>query len=156
MSASGRQLDGTSWVNREVHAQICGGRRGRFPPPTRHCKDGRRHREYDLVSFTFCGYTFRPRKAYDRKRKRAFTGFLPAVSPEKLTDMSRRAASWRLHRRTGSTLDDLAKDVNPVLRGWLNYFTVLYPSAVIPIGKRMAWIFHGRDRGSPVAGGQAF
>ena len=31
-----RQLDGTSWVNREVHAQICGGRRGRFPPPTRH------------------------------------------------------------------------------------------------------------------------
>ena len=30
-----RQLDGTSWVNREVHAQICGGRRGKFPPPTR-------------------------------------------------------------------------------------------------------------------------
>ena len=29
------QLDGTSWVNREVHAQICGGRRGKFPPPTR-------------------------------------------------------------------------------------------------------------------------
>lgn len=27
--------------------------------------------------------------------------------------------------------------VNPVLRGWLNYFTVFYPSAVNPIGKRM-------------------
>ncbi len=23
------------------------------------------------------------------------------------------------------------------VRGWLNYFTVLYPSAVIPIGKRV-------------------
>ena len=36
-----------------------------------------------------------------------------------------------------STLDDLAEDVNPVLRGWLNYFTTFYPSAVIPIGKRI-------------------
>jgi hypothetical protein len=51
--------------------------------------------------------------------------------------MSRKAASWRLHRRTTSTLEDLAEDVNPVLRGWLNYFTEFYPSAVIPIGKRM-------------------
>jgi len=102
-----------------------------------YCKDSRRRQEYELVVFTFCGYTFRPREAYDRTRKQSFTGFLPAVAPNKLTDMSRKAASWRLHRRTNSTLDDLAEDVNPVLRGWLNYFTVFYPSAVIPIGKRM-------------------
>ena len=109
------------------------------PDKTRivYCKDSRRRREYGLVSFTFCGYTFRPRKAFGKERKRRFTGFLPAVAPGKLTDMSRQAASWRLHRRTTSTLDDLAKDVNPVLRGWLNYFTEFYPSAVIPIGKRM-------------------
>jgi RNA-directed DNA polymerase len=102
-----------------------------------YCKDSRRRQEYELVSFTFCGYTFRPREAFDRKRKQPFTGFLPAVAPGKLTDMSRKAASWRLHRRTTSALEDLAEDVNPVLRGWLNYFTEFYPSAVIPIGKRM-------------------
>jgi group II intron reverse transcriptase/maturase len=102
-----------------------------------YCKDSRRRQEYELVSFTFCGYTFRPREAFDGKRQQSFTGFLPAVAPGKLTDMSRKAASWRLHRRTTSTLEDLAEDVNPVLRGWLNYFTVFYPSAVIPIGKRM-------------------
>jgi RNA-directed DNA polymerase len=102
-----------------------------------YCKDSRRRQEYELVSFTFCGYTFRPREAFDRKRQRPFTGFMPAVAPGKLTDMSRKAASWRLHRRTTLTLEDLAEDVNPVLRGWLNYFTVFYPSAVIPIGKRM-------------------
>jgi RNA-directed DNA polymerase len=109
------------------------------PDKTRivYCKDSRRRREYELVSFTFCGYTFRPREAFDKKRRQPFTGFLPAVAPGKLTDMSRKAASWRLHRRTTSTLDDLAEDVNPVLRGWLNYFTEFYPSAVIPIGKRM-------------------
>ena len=51
--------------------------------------------------------------------------------------MSRKIASWRLHRRTTWSLDDLAEEVNPALRGWLNYFTVFYPSAVIPIGKRV-------------------
>jgi RNA-directed DNA polymerase len=132
-----RQLDGTSWVNREVHAQICGGRRGKFPPPTRHCKDSKRRQTFEHVAFTFCGYMFRPREAFDKARKQVYTGFLPAVAPGKLTDMSRKAVSWRLHRRTNSTLEDLAREVNPVLRGWLNYFTVFYPSAVIPIGRRM-------------------
>jgi RNA-directed DNA polymerase len=109
------------------------------PDKTRivYCKDSRRRQEFELVSFTFCGFTFRPRQAFDKRRMRAFTGFMPAVAPGKLTDMSRKAAAWRLHRRTTLTLDDLAEDVNPVLRGWLNYFTTFYPSAVIPIGKRM-------------------
>ncbi|MDP9226622.1 MAG: group II intron reverse transcriptase/maturase [Actinomycetota bacterium] len=102
-----------------------------------YCKDSRRRQEYELVSFTFCGYAFRPREAFDKKRREAYTGFLPAVAPGKLTDMSRKAASWRLHRRTTWTLDDLAKEVNPVLRGWLTYFTVFYPSAVIPLCERM-------------------
>jgi RNA-directed DNA polymerase len=74
---------------------------------------------------------------WDKIRRRARTGFLPAVAPGKLTDMSRKVVSWRLHRRTIWSLDDLAEDVNPVLRGWLNYFTAFYPSAVIPIGKRV-------------------
>jgi hypothetical protein len=109
------------------------------PDKTRivYCKDGRRPLEYEQVSFTFCGYVFRPRKAYDKKRKQGYTRFLPAVAPGKLTDVSRKVASWRLHRRTTLTLDDLAGVVNPVLRGWLAYFTVFYPSAVIPIGKRI-------------------
>jgi RNA-directed DNA polymerase len=109
------------------------------PDKTRivYCKDGKRHQDFEQVSFTFCGYMFRPRKAFDKVRKRVYTGFLPAAAPGKLIDMNRKAAAWRLHRRTNSTLEDLAQEVNPVLRGWLNYFTVFYPSAVIPIGRRM-------------------
>jgi len=108
------------------------------PEKTRivYCKDGRRRLDYDRVSFTFCGYAFRPRRAYDKKRQECFTRFLPAVAPEKLTDMSRKVASWRLHRRTNSTLDDLAREVNPALRGWLTYFTAFYASAVIPLATR--------------------
>ena len=102
-----------------------------------YCKDSRRRQEYEQVTFTFCGYAFRPRQAFDRKRKEVYTGFMPAVDPGKLTDVSRKAVSWRLQRRTTLTLDDLAKEVNPVLRGWLTYFTAFYSTAVIPLCKRM-------------------
>src|SRR5438034_3999207 len=82
------------------------------PDKTRlvYCKDYKRHLDFDQVTFTFCAYMFRPRKAFDKNRKRSYTGFLPAAAPGKLTDMSRKAASWRLHRRTTQTLDDLAED----------------------------------------------
>ena len=66
------------------------------PDKTRivYCKDSRRRGSYEEISFTFCGYTFRPRKAYNQRTGEVFTGFLPAVSPEKLTAMSRRVGSW--------------------------------------------------------------
>lgn len=109
------------------------------PDKTRvvYCKRSGRHLGFDQVSFTFCGYMFRPRKAYDKVRKETYTGFLPAVAPGKLTDMSRKIAARRLHRRTNPTLKALAEDVNPALRGWLNYFTVFYPSAVVPLSRRV-------------------
>jgi RNA-directed DNA polymerase len=109
------------------------------PDKTRivYCKDSRRRREYDVVTFTFCGYAFRPRKAHNPKWNQYFTGFLPAVSPGKLTEMSRKAASWQIQRLTTWTLNDLARQFNPALRGWLNYFTVFYPSAVKPLCVRI-------------------
>lgn len=102
-----------------------------------YCKDSNRHRDYPSVSFTFCGYEFRPREALNKSRMVVFTSFQPAVAPEKLTSFSRKIASWQLHRRTTLALDDLAREVNPVLRGWLAYFTVFYPTMVIPLCRRI-------------------
>ena len=109
------------------------------PDKTRivYCKDSRRQGTYEQVSFTFCGYMFRPRKAYNHRRQVTFTGFLPAASPGKLTLMSRRVASWRIHRRVNLTLGDLAAEINLVLRGWLAYFTAFYPSAVGTLCQRI-------------------
>lgn len=109
------------------------------PDKTRivYCKDSNRRGAYEEISFTFCGYTFRPRRAYNQRTGGVFTGFLPAVSPEKLTAMSRRVGSWRLHRRTNLDLHDLAPGINLVVRGWLAYFTAFYPTAVIPLCQRI-------------------
>ena len=81
-----------------------------------YCKDSRRRRHFP-VSFTFCGYAFRPRKAYNKAKKVAFTSFLPAVDPGKLASMSRQVASWRIHRRKNLTLDDLATGDQPRVAG---------------------------------------
>lgn len=102
-----------------------------------YCKDEKRGRDYPVTSFTFCGYAFRPRKAFSKAKRKAFTGFLPAVAPDKVSGMSRKVTAWKMHRRTSLTLNDLAREANPVLRGWFAYFTVFYASMVIPLCKRI-------------------
>jgi RNA-directed DNA polymerase len=109
------------------------------PDKTRivYCKDSNRPGAHEQVSFTFCGYAFQPRKAKNKHREVSFTSFLPAVSQGKLSEISQRAASWRLHRHVTWTLDELATEVNPVIGGWLAYYTAFYPSAVRPLCQRM-------------------
>jgi len=102
-----------------------------------YCKDGNRRRDHPVTSFTFCGYEFRPRKSFSKAARKTFTAFLPAASPDKITEMGRKISSWNISRRTHLTLDDIARHVNPVLRGSLAYFTVFYPRMVIPLCKRV-------------------
>jgi hypothetical protein len=40
--------------------------------------------------------------------------------------MSARVRAWCLHRRTMITFTDLARLVNPVVRGWMNYYGRFY------------------------------
>ncbi len=101
------------------------------------CKDGKRRRDFPVTSFTFCGYEYRPRRAFNKATREAFTNFLPAAAPGKITEIGRKVASWKLHRRTNLTLDAIAKEVNPVVGGWLAYFTAFYSTAVKPLCKRI-------------------
>ncbi|MEY9934551.1 hypothetical protein ABH926_009219 [Catenulispora sp. GP43] len=38
--------------------------------------------------------------------------------------------SWRLHKRTNERTADLARMINPVIRGWLAYYGRFYHSAL--------------------------
>jgi RNA-directed DNA polymerase len=42
--------------------------------------------------------------------------------------MRRVMRKWRLHLRSHKTLHDLAKEINPILRGWINYYGKYYKS----------------------------
>ena len=101
------------------------------PDKTRivYCKDNNRRQDFPTVEFTFLGYTFRPRGAKD-KRGEIFTAFLPAISNNALKRLSRTVKSWRLHKRTNDKVTDLARMINPVVRGWLAYYGRFYHSAL--------------------------
>jgi hypothetical protein len=83
-----------------------------------YCKDGNRRDAYADTSFTFLGYTFRARAARDRSGN-VFTAFLPAISKDALKKLSRTVRGWRIHRRTEASLAELARMINPVIRGWM-------------------------------------
>jgi RNA-directed DNA polymerase len=108
------------------------------PDKTRivYCKDGSRRGTYDHTEFTFLGFTFRAR-GVRLKDGVMFTGFNPAVSKDALKKMGARVRAWRLHRRTLASEHDLARLINPVVRGWMQYYGAFYRSALYPLLARI-------------------
>jgi RNA-directed DNA polymerase len=108
------------------------------PDKTRivYCQDSNRRGDFPHTSFTFLGYTFRPRGARRPDGVR-FTGFLPAISKAALKRISRQVRTWRLHRQTGRTAAELARMVNATVRGWMAYYGAFYRSALYPLLHRI-------------------
>ena len=102
-----------------------------------YCRDRKRRFDYDCTSFTFLGYTFRPRKAPTRDGKSMFTAFLPAISKDALKDKSRTVRRWRLHLRTTLDLEGLAEWMNPVIRGWMTYYGRFYRTEMYALLRRI-------------------
>jgi hypothetical protein len=44
---------------------------------------------------------------------------------------------WRIHRRTGHTFAQLARVINPIVRGWMQYYGAFYRSALKPVLRRI-------------------
>lgn len=104
------------------------------PDKTRivYCKDINRKEDYPVTNFTFLGYTFRPRQVKD-KHGRIFIGFTPAVSQGSLKTMRRTIRSWHLQLKSDKQIEELSKAIDPVLRGWKNYFCRFNASAMKPV-----------------------
>jgi RNA-directed DNA polymerase len=109
------------------------------PDKTRivYCKDGKRRGDHEHTSFTFLGFTFRGRKAPNRNGG-YFTGFLPAMSTEALKAKCTELRAMRIHRRTTLSLDDLARWLNPIVAGWMQYYGRFYRSAMSPLLQRVS------------------
>jgi group II intron reverse transcriptase/maturase len=105
------------------------------PEKTRivYCQDDDRRGTHEHTSFDFLGYTFRPRRARNRKGK-LFISFLPGVSNKAAKSIRATIRSWRLGAtRNNQSLEEIAKFVNPFVRGWVNYYGRFYRSALTPV-----------------------
>ncbi|RIV16403.1 group II intron reverse transcriptase/maturase, partial [Alicyclobacillaceae bacterium I2511] len=104
------------------------------PTKTRivYCKDDDRRGKALETTFDFLGYTFRPRRSKNRNGK-FFINFTPAVSNKAKKAMRQRIHDWRIHLKPGLTLEDLARRLNPVIRGWINYYGRFYKSEMYSV-----------------------
>jgi RNA-directed DNA polymerase len=100
-----------------------------------YCKDAKRRRESEHTSFDFLGYTFRARLASGRYGR--FVSFLPAISTEAKKAKGQQIRAWHLNRRTGTNLSGLAEDLNPQVRGWINYYGAFYRSELYSLAMRI-------------------
>lgn len=86
-----------------------------------YCKDANRRGNYPEQSFDFLGHTFRPRGAKNRSGE-LFVSFSPAVSATAIKAMRLALRRWKLPYRNDLAIGDLVRWLQPVVRGWINYY----------------------------------
>lgn len=88
-----------------------------------YCKDYRRTDKHEHVQFGFLGYSFQPRAIQSKMMPgTSFTGFAAEISLEnqhKIKGAIREAINWR---NTTLEVTDIARVLNPKLRGWINSY----------------------------------
>jgi group II intron reverse transcriptase/maturase len=74
-------------------------------------------RKHDLRrKFTFLGYDFKPRLLKDK------IVFSPGMGAGALKKVQNRLRELKLGRRVSASVEDIAKLLNPIVRGWINYY----------------------------------
>ena len=94
-----------------------------------YCKDKDRTKEEELTEFDFLGYTF---KAVYIKCKDGVmrNNFIASVSKTAAKGFRDKIKALEIHKRTGCKIDMIAELLNPMIRGWMNYFGKFNPSAM--------------------------
>jgi RNA-directed DNA polymerase len=89
-----------------------------------YCKNYQRNEKHDNNSFTFLSYSFQPRTIGDKfGRKNRLVMFSPAISQMAKVHIRRRIREVLRPRWSIQTLEWFAEELNPKIRGWVNYYT---------------------------------
>ncbi len=86
-----------------------------------YCKDYRRKERGNPTKFDFLGFSFKPslRKS---KRGGVFLGRECVLSKSKYSTIVKEIRELKFHHWTGATMEDIAIELNPKIRGWMQYF----------------------------------
>lgn len=85
------------------------------------------------ISFDFLGFTFKPTKCKNRNTKEYFVGFLPTPSIKSKVKMNTKIEETKLFRNTQLDINYISKVMNPIIRGWCNYYGHFNNRAMVPV-----------------------
>ena len=88
---------------------------------------------HPITQFDFLGYTFRKRLVKKMSGGKLFLRFTPAVSKTSLNAMRDKIRKQRYGKKTEMSINEIAKELNPILRGWINYYGRFNRSSLYPI-----------------------
>lgn len=97
-----------------------------------YCKNYRRTEEFKDVSFTFLGYTFRPRGARNKfGHNRFYLLFYSSISTMAIKSMHSIIRKFFKPWQTNIPLATIGKILNPKIRGWVYYYGLFSRRSVI-------------------------
>lgn len=94
-----------------------------------YCKDKDRTRKEELTEFDFLGYTFKAVYIMCRDGQ-VRHNFIASVSKSSSKSFRDKIKAMEVHKRTGCKIDIIAEMLNPLIRGWMNYFGKFNQSAM--------------------------
>ena len=94
-----------------------------------YCKDKDRTGSYECTEFDFLGYTFR-RIFIKDKTGQVQMNFLASVSKKASQSLKDKIKDMELHKLSGLKIEMIAELINPIVRGWMNYFGKYNKSAM--------------------------
>jgi RNA-directed DNA polymerase len=101
-----------------------------------YCKKNHRDIPYECIQFDFLGYTFSPRRSIDAHGE-VFLNFSPAVSQKARTKIWETIRNWNHKVWVQMKLEDIAKQINPVIQGWINYYGKFNPGVLMEVLQRI-------------------
>lgn len=88
-----------------------------------YCKDYRRKGNHDYVQFDFLGFSYQPRTRMSRTFKgKLFIAFCAEISRNNQKRLREIISKERIWKTTQVTIEDIAKQLNGKIRGWVNYY----------------------------------
>lgn len=105
-----------------------------------YCKDDNRKGTSEHIKFDFLGYQFRPRRSKNNQTGQMFDGFNPAISPKATKAIGQTIRSWELPKRSPMSLIEISDWINPIVRGWINYYGAFCKSELLPILRQIEYV----------------
>ena len=86
-----------------------------------------------MSNLIYSGFCLRTRLVRNFRDKTLFGSFNPAVSPSPMKAMREAVRELKLWHQTQLTLGDIARKLNPLLRGWIEYYGRYARSGLYPL-----------------------